>query len=86
MHESHLVADLMARVESEIDPIRVRVSRLDLQVGELSALSPTAVKEGIERRAKLTWGYTPQVVVDASPDIDGTGAMGVTLTSIKLVD
>jgi hypothetical protein len=86
MHESHLVADLMARVESEVDPLSVRVSRLQLRVGGLIAVSPAALQDGIERRAIRTWGYVPQVVVEPNSDIDDPGAMSVTLTSIQVED
>jgi Zn finger protein HypA/HybF involved in hydrogenase expression len=84
MHESHLVADLIARVESEVDPVSVRVSQLALRVGALYAVSARAPQDGIERHAIQTWGYAPDVVIEPSADIDEPGAMGVTLTAIQV--
>lgn len=84
MHESHLVADLIARVESEVDPVSVRVSRLALRVGALYAVSAPALQDGIERHAIRTWGYAPEVIIEPSVDIDEPGATGVTLTSIRV--
>jgi Zn finger protein HypA/HybF involved in hydrogenase expression len=84
VHESHLVADLMARVESEIDPGGVRVTRLTLRVGALSGVSATALQDGIEQRAMLAWGYTPDVIVEHTDDIEEPGTMGVTLISMQV--
>jgi hypothetical protein len=84
MHESRLVADLIARVESEVDPVRVRVSRLALRVGPLYPASRAALQVGVQRHAIRSWGYAPKVVVEPSGDIDEPGAMGATLTSIQV--
>ena len=84
MHESHLVADLVARVESEVDPGSVRVSRLTLRVGALSSVSPAGLQHGIEHHTGRTWGYTPEVIVEPSFDIEEPGAVGVILTSIQV--
>jgi Zn finger protein HypA/HybF involved in hydrogenase expression len=86
VHESHLVADLMARVESEIDPGGVRVTRVSLRVGALSGVSATALQDGFEQRAWLAWGYTPDVIVEDADDIEEPGAIGVTLISIQVED
>lgn len=84
MHESHLVADLVARVESHVDPDQERVGRLIFSLGALSSTSPEALKTGIVERTTLQWGYAPEVVVDRSNDLDHPGAMGVTLVSIQV--
>lgn len=84
MHESHLVADLIARVESEIDPGDVRVTRLNLRVGTLSGVSATALQDGLSQRAVLAWGYTPDVIVEHAEDIEEPGAIGVTLISMQV--
>lgn len=86
MHESHLVADLIARVESEVDPATSRVTRLALRMGALSTLSVSALREGVEHHAVRAWGYAPEVKVDRSVDLDDHGAMGVILDSIQVED
>lgn len=86
MHESHVVADLIARVESEVDPATSRVIRLALRVGALSTVSPSALREGVEHHAARAWGYAPEVEVDRSAELDDPGAMGVTLDSIQVED
>lgn len=86
MHESHLVADLIARVESEVDPATSRVTRLALRMGALSTLSASALREGVEQHATRAWGYAPEVEVNRSVELDDPGAMGVILDSIQVED
>jgi Zn finger protein HypA/HybF involved in hydrogenase expression len=86
MHESRLVADLIARVESEVDPATIRVVGITLRVGALSTLSPPALREGVESHAARAWGYTPQVNVDRADEFDDPAAMSVTLDSIQVED
>lgn len=86
MHESRLVADLIARVESEVDPATSRVTRLALRVGALSTLSAPALREGVEHHTARAWGYAPEVMVDRSTELDDAGATGVTLDSIQVED
>ena len=86
MHESYLVKDLIARVESEVDPTTCRVTRLILRVGAMSTTSPSALREGIEFHAARAWGYAPQVDVGRSDDLEDAGAMSVTLDSIQVGD
>lgn len=86
MHESRLVAELIARVESEVDPASSRVTSLVLRVGALSSLSPSALREGVEHHAARAWGYQPEVEVDRSVELDDPAAMSVTLDSIRVED
>jgi Zn finger protein HypA/HybF involved in hydrogenase expression len=86
VHESHLVADLIARVEAEVDPAVSRVSRLTLRIGALSSLSPLALREGVERSSTHAWGYAPQVDIERSEEISKPGGLGVTLVSIQVED
>ena len=86
MHESRLVADLIARVEAEVDPATSKVTRLARRVGALSALSAPALREGVEHHAVRAWGYAPEVMVDRSVELDDPGATGVTLDSIQVED
>jgi hypothetical protein len=86
MHESRLVADLITRVESEVDPAVTRVTRLALRVGAMSSLSASALREGVEHHAVRAWGYTPAVVVRRSGEVDDPGATSVTLVSIQVED
>lgn len=86
MHESRLVADLVARVEYEVDPAASRVTRLSLRVGALSSLSPSGLRKGIEQHAVRVWGYAPEVDVERSAELDDPGALSVTLDSIQVED
>jgi Zn finger protein HypA/HybF involved in hydrogenase expression len=86
VHESHLVSDLIARVEAEVDPAVSRVSRLALRIGALSSLSPPALREGVELSSTRAWGYAPQVDIERSEDIDDPGGLGVTLVYIQVED
>jgi Zn finger protein HypA/HybF involved in hydrogenase expression len=84
MHESRIVADLITRVESEVDPATTKVVGLTLRVGALSALSPSALREGVESHAARAWGYAPEVKVDRSVELDDPAATGVRLESIHV--
>lgn len=86
MHESRLVADLIARVECEVDPAKTRVIGITLRVGALSPLSPPALREGVESHAARAWGYTPLVNVDRADELDDPAAMSVRLDSIQVKD
>ena len=86
MHESRLVADLIASVESEVDPARTRVLRLSVRVGPMCTLSPSALQAGLEHRAAHVWGYAPSVEVHSSEGLDDPTAMQVTLVSIRVED
>jgi Zn finger protein HypA/HybF involved in hydrogenase expression len=86
VHESRLVADLIARVEYEVDPAASRVARLSLRVGALSSLSQSGLREGIEQHATRVWGYAPEVDVERSVEPDDPGALSVTLDSIQVED
>jgi Zn finger protein HypA/HybF involved in hydrogenase expression len=86
MHESHLVSDLIARVDAGRESDVEKVGRIVLRVGALASVSPDSLKTGIEMRAATAWGYVPEVVIEASTDIRDPGAIGVTLVSIRLED
>jgi Zn finger protein HypA/HybF involved in hydrogenase expression len=86
MHESRLVADLIARVESEVDPATTKVIGIALRVGALSTLSPSALREGVESHAARAWGYAPEVKVDRAVELHDSTAMSVTLASIQVED
>jgi Zn finger protein HypA/HybF involved in hydrogenase expression len=86
MHESRVVADLITRVEAEVDPREQRVGRVSLRIGALSGISPTALALGVEEHATRVWGYAPEVVADQSEDLGDLAATGVTLTSILVGD
>lgn len=86
MHESTVVAELIAVVESEVDPAKTRVVRLTLGMGPLSTLSPRGVQQGIAQRAALNWGYSPEVEIQDTDELDGPAAAGVRLVSIRVED
>lgn len=86
MHESTLVADLIASVESEVDPAKTRVLHLTVRIGALSTLSLRGLRQGIEHRAALAWGYSPEVEIQDSDDLDDPSATGVRLVSIRVED
>lgn len=86
MHESTLVADLIAAVESEVDPAKTRVVRVTLGMGPLSTLSQRGLEQGIAQRAELTWGYSPEVEIQDSDELDDPAATGVRLVSIRVED
>lgn len=84
MHESRVVADLIAAVESEVDPTATRVAGLTLRIGALLPSSPSAVKAGVEHQSILAWGYAPAVQVRRSEHLDDPAAVGVTLETIQV--
>lgn len=86
MHESGLVAQLIARVESEVDPAETRVTRLALRIGALSSVAPAALRQGIEEHAAAAWGYAPDIAVEPSDDGGDSAGFGVTLVSIQVED
>ena len=86
MHESRLVAQLIARVESEVDPVETRVTRLALRVGALSSVAPMALRQGIEEHAVAAWGYAPEIEVEPSDDVGDSAGFGVRLVSIQVED
>ena len=84
MHESRLVAQLIGRVEAEVDPAETRVTRLGLRIGALSSLASAALRDGVEQHTVRAWGYAPAIEVERSDVIDDPGGLGVTLVSIQV--
>jgi len=86
VHESGLVAQLIARVESELDPAETRVTRLALRIGAMSSVAPAALRQGIEEHTAGAWGYAPEIEVERSDDVGDSAGFGVTLVSIQVED
>lgn len=86
MHESRLVAQLIGRVEDEVDPAETRITHLALRIGALSSLASAALRDGVEEYTARAWGYAPHVEVESSDVIDEPGGLGVTLVSIQVED
>lgn len=84
MHESRLVAQLIGRVEAEIDPAETRITHLALRIGALSSLASAALRDGVEEHTVRAWGYAPNIEVERSAVIDDPGGLGVTLVSIQV--
>lgn len=86
MHESHLVSDLIARVDAGLESDVEKVGRIVLRVGALASVSPDSLITGLEMKAAAVWGYVPEILIETSTDIRDPGAIGVTLVSIRLED
>lgn len=84
MHESRLVAQLIDRVEAEVDPAETRVTHLALRIGALSPLASATLRDGVEEHVARAWGYAPDIEVERSDVIDDPGGLGVTLVSIQV--
>ena len=84
MHESRLVAQLIDRVEAEVDPAAIRVTHLSLRIGALSSLASAALRDGVEEHTARAWGYAPDIEVERSDVVDDPGGLGVTLVSIQV--
>lgn len=84
MHESRLVAQLIERIEAEVDPAETRITHLALRVGALSAVASAALRDGVEEHTARAWGYAPTIEVERSDVMDDPGGLGVTLVSIQV--
>lgn len=82
MHESHLIRDLMSRVEQEIAASPKEVQRLKFRVGALSGIAPAPLQEGAAQYASDNWGHVPEIEVEESTDPADPNALGVMLVSI----
>jgi len=85
MHESRLVADLMAAADRHLaDPSRI--TGLTFQIGALSVVTPDALRHGVTESARARWGSEPDITIHQSPDPSATNALGVMLVSLRVED
>jgi Zn finger protein HypA/HybF involved in hydrogenase expression len=84
MHESRIVADLVARAETESAGSPQAIRALTFRIGALSGIPPHALRNGVAEQAAARWGHRPEIIVDQSQDPVEPNALGVVLVSIRM--
>ena len=84
MHESRIVADLIARAETESSGSPAAIKQLTLRIGALSGVPPDSLRHSIQDHAAARWGHRPEIAIDESSDPMDSAALGVVLVSILL--
>jgi len=84
VHESRLVADLIAQAEAQAPGAPQDISRLSLRVGAMAPATPAALRHGVGDLAMARWGTRPDLEIEQSEDPADPAAMGVVLVAIRV--
>lgn len=84
MHESRLVADLVAKAEAESTGSPGKIKRLNFRIGALCGVPADALRHGVAAQAAARWGHQPEITIDESDDPVDPNALGVVLVSIQM--
>jgi Zn finger protein HypA/HybF involved in hydrogenase expression len=84
MHESRLVADLIAQAEAEAAGAPRDITRLRLRIGAMAPATPAALHHGVGDLAMARWGTRPELEIEQSEDPTDPAALGVVLVAIGL--
>ncbi len=83
MHESGLVADLVAHAEAmATDPSLITALRF--RIGAMAAVTPEGLRHGAAELAAARWGHRPTIEIEQSSDVHDAGALTVTLTAMRV--
>ncbi len=84
MHETGVVRRLLDAATLASDGKQIR--RMSLRIGALTGFSEEVVERHVLELAAKAWGHEPEVIVSTGGDPADSGALGVTLESIAVVD
>lgn len=85
MHEFHLMADLMKKIEKvAADNDAGKVTRVGVWLGALSHITPEHFREHFVDGARGTIAEGAELEVESSEDIDHQQAQDILLTSIDV--
>ena len=82
MHESRLVADLVAQAEAQAPGAPQAITKMRLRIGAMAPATPAALRHGVGDLAMARWGTRPDLEIEQSEDPADPAAMGVVLVSI----
>ena len=84
MHESRLVADLVAQAEAQAPGAPQEITRLELRIGAMAAATPAALRHGVGDLVMARWGTQPELEIEQSDDLADPSALGVVLVTKML--
>lgn len=85
MHEKHLTADLVRKLESLVDGEGARrVTRIRVRLGALSHFTPEHFREHFEEAARGTAAEGAEVHAEMTSDPAALGAQDVLLETVEL--
>lgn len=85
MHEAHLMADLMRKIESvAADQGGGRVAEVSVKLGALSHMTADHFREHFEDSARGTCAEGAALDIEVAADIDAPDAQGIVLKSLAL--
>jgi Zn finger protein HypA/HybF involved in hydrogenase expression len=82
VHESRLVADLIAQAEARAPGPPHEITRLKLRIGALAAATPAALEHGVGELATSRWGARPDIEIEQGHDPTDPAALGVVLVAL----